>query len=220
MSYTFLLEQGEESSAECFSDIPVSVLSRLNLTEEKSCFKDSETESCRSSRSGMTSEPLTENHGMASLTPCAADSLAKDLAPHTTEHQPQTIYGLKCSGSFRSATLGSYLPKTCRQIRLFQQEEIYEELVFIPVLVRFARQTWVLTTFGNAIGYLHTPTTKANYTASSMQKWPCAREFKRVFGRVSQTIHEWLMGWPIGWTDLKPLATDKFQQWLGSHGKL
>jgi hypothetical protein len=27
---------------------------------------------------------------------------------------------------------------------------------------------------------------------------------------------EWLMGWPIGWTDLKPLATDKFrnvQQW-------
>lgn len=30
---------------------------------------------------------------------------------------------------------------------------------------------------------------------------------------------EWLMGWPIGWTDLKPLETDKFQQWLRSHGK-
>jgi hypothetical protein len=29
---------------------------------------------------------------------------------------------------------------------------------------------------------------------------------------------EWLMGWPIGWTDLKPLETDKFQQWLKSHG--
>ena len=24
---------------------------------------------------------------------------------------------------------------------------------------------------------------------------------------------EWLMGWPIGWTGLKPLGTDKFQQW-------
>lgn len=24
---------------------------------------------------------------------------------------------------------------------------------------------------------------------------------------------EWLMGWPIGWTDLKPLATDKFRSW-------
>jgi hypothetical protein len=29
---------------------------------------------------------------------------------------------------------------------------------------------------------------------------------------------EWLMGWPLGWTDLKPLATDKFQQWQPSHG--
>ena len=24
---------------------------------------------------------------------------------------------------------------------------------------------------------------------------------------------EWLMGWPIGWTDLKPLGTDKFLRW-------
>jgi hypothetical protein len=30
---------------------------------------------------------------------------------------------------------------------------------------------------------------------------------------------EWLMGWPINWTALKPLETDKFQQWLSSHGK-
>ena len=30
---------------------------------------------------------------------------------------------------------------------------------------------------------------------------------------------EWLMGWPIGWTDLKPLATDKFQRWQNLHGK-
>jgi hypothetical protein len=30
---------------------------------------------------------------------------------------------------------------------------------------------------------------------------------------------EWLMGWPIGWTDLEPLGTDKFQQWLRWHGR-
>ena len=29
---------------------------------------------------------------------------------------------------------------------------------------------------------------------------------------------EWLMGWPQGWTDLKPSATDKYQQWQHSHG--
>ena len=31
---------------------------------------------------------------------------------------------------------------------------------------------------------------------------------------------EWLMGWPLGWTDLKPLGMDKFRQWLQQHGRL
>ena len=29
-------------------------------------------------------------------------------------------------------------------------------------------------------------------------------------GSLNPTWVEWLMGWPLGWTDLKPLATDKF----------
>jgi hypothetical protein len=29
---------------------------------------------------------------------------------------------------------------------------------------------------------------------------------------------EWLMGWPIGWTELKPLEMGRFQQWQHSHG--
>lgn len=32
-------------------------------------------------------------------------------------------------------------------------------------------------------------------------------------------LPEWAMAWPIGWTELKPLAMDRFQQWLLSHGK-
>jgi hypothetical protein len=30
---------------------------------------------------------------------------------------------------------------------------------------------------------------------------------------------EWLMGWPIGWTESKPLATVKFRSWLLSFGE-
>jgi hypothetical protein len=30
---------------------------------------------------------------------------------------------------------------------------------------------------------------------------------------------EWLMGWPLGWTDLKPLETGKFQQWQQQHSE-
>ena len=38
-------------------------------------------------------------------------------------------------------------------------------------------------------------------------------------GKLNPDWVEWLMGWPIGWTDLKPLATDKFQRWLNLHGR-
>ena len=30
---------------------------------------------------------------------------------------------------------------------------------------------------------------------------------------------EWLMGWPVDWTGLEPLATDRFRQWSELHGK-
>jgi DNA (cytosine-5)-methyltransferase 1 len=50
-----------------------------------------------------------------------------------------------------------------------------EEMGYKPAHLPLARLTWVQTTFGSGIGYLHTPTTKANYCADSMQKWPSAR---------------------------------------------
>jgi hypothetical protein len=36
-------------------------------------------------------------------------------------------------------------------------------------------------------------------------------------GTLNPTWVEWLMGWPLEWTDLKPLETDKFQQWQQQH---
>ena len=41
---------------------------------------------------------------------------------------------------------------------------------------------------------------------------------EQIGGSLNPTWVEWLMGWPLGWTDLKPLETDKYQQWLHSHG--
>ena len=37
-------------------------------------------------------------------------------------------------------------------------------------------------------------------------------------GQLNPPWVEWLMGWPTGWTDLKPLAMDKFQEWWQQHG--
>jgi hypothetical protein len=38
-------------------------------------------------------------------------------------------------------------------------------------------------------------------------------------GSLNPVWVEWLMGWPLGWTDLQPLETARFQQWLTSHGR-
>ena len=37
-------------------------------------------------------------------------------------------------------------------------------------------------------------------------------------GQVTPEFCEWLMGFPVEWTESAPLATPKFQQWLLSHG--
>lgn len=37
-----------------------------------------------------------------------------------------------------------------------------------------------------------------------------------AFPRIE--LIEWLMGWPIGWTDCTPLATGKYREWWHSHG--
>jgi hypothetical protein len=37
-------------------------------------------------------------------------------------------------------------------------------------------------------------------------------------GALNPDWVEWLMAWPIGWTDLKQSATGRFQAWLRSHG--
>ena len=71
--------------------------------------------------------------------------------------------------------------------------------------VAVARRTWPIPTCGDAKnngGKCH---------QVSLQT--------EVGGNLNPTWVEWLMGWTLGWTDLKPLETDKFQQWLDSHGK-
>ena len=36
-------------------------------------------------------------------------------------------------------------------------------------------------------------------------------------GALNPLWVEWLMAWPLGWTDLKPLAMDRFQSWQQQH---
>lgn len=69
-----------------------------------------------------------------------------------------------------------------------------------------------------------------------MYSTPCARDWKdngkspaelernsqtlatQAGGKLNPTWVEWLMGWPLGWTDCDVLETDKFQSWQQQHG--
>jgi hypothetical protein len=87
-----------------------------------------------------------------------------------------------------------------------------------------------------------TPTATANQMCPSMQKWPGCRAMwgtptahprthtprdvdhgaqlaNQVGGSLNPPWVEWLMGWPLGWTDCARSATDKYRQWSGSHGR-
>lgn len=69
-------------------------------------------------------------------------------------------------------------------------------------------------------GSLHTPTCKANFTAPSMQKWPSCRNFVLAFGgrKITPEQFEFLMGLPIGWTELEPSETPSSRRYRKPSG--
>jgi hypothetical protein len=61
-----------------------------------------------------------------------------------------------------------------------------------------------------------------NLRVHTVAKTVCLKDLAhiRILGQdYCPELPEWVMGWPIGWTDLRPLEMDRFQQWLLSHGK-
>jgi len=45
------------------------------------------------------------------------------------------------------------------------------------------------------------------------------RENVKKTGQLNPPWVEWLMGWPVGWTGLKPLETGRYQRWRQQHGE-
>ena len=168
-------------------------------------------------QSGLTSVLSMVCRGEDVLTWFRGAFHAKPIPPRLRAKALRMISGRKCGASWQMSLPGTYLPRTPQNARLTVPPMTLKRWVTRSGACRFPRQTWVLTTFGKDSGYLHTPTCAANYSAPSMQKHACAREFVRVFGTPSPINAEWLMGWPTGWTDLKPLETDKFQVWQQEH---
>jgi len=233
MSYIYLQEQAGESSAECFSDIPAYVLSRLNLTAEKPCSNASETESFQSSLYGMMSAPSTEGRGVGLSMSYVEEVHAKALV-----RREQTILPLE--GLELMAEALSFFTNTSELLakfnRTFVSGKILQQLPLkglkrcSPVLTRWgitregeclSAEATVRTTKESGCSLLPTPTShnskEGNYPAEHRRNTKTLAA--QIGGKINPEWNEWRMGWPIGWTDLRPLGTDKFQQWLHSHGE-
>jgi hypothetical protein len=173
------------------------------------CAPDKMTDFSRLSRFGMMFKPLTESRGEELLMSYLEGFHAKPIPQQRLAKIQQTTFGLRCGESWQMSLPGTFLPKTSAELQLTKRQTTANRWVTKPKQFPYQRKTWVLTTFGKDFGYLHTPTTMANFLAKSMQKHAGCRAWTTVFGKITPNHYEWLMGWPVGWTDLKPLAMDK-----------
>lgn len=185
--------------------------------------KGSETESLNDSPSfRLTSETLygtdTQNCTKDTVISFLAGFPVKPIRQPVMESELLETGGRKCLKLSASLNHPMYLPRMCHQQQLTLPHLTLSESVTRQNKPLCRRQTWVQTTYGSDIGYLHTPTATANYAAPSMQKWESCRNFVRVFGTPTPTNQEWMMGMPGNWTDLSPLGMHKFQQWQRQHG--
>lgn len=183
---------------------------------EDSC-SDKTRGTFRRSQFGMMYVPLTDELGEGLLTSFLGVFRAKRSLQQPGDETTQGIFGQKCTALSKTPVQSTCSQRTFLEKPSTTPVATLKRWVTKPEHLPLERQTWVVTTFGQGIGYLHTPTTKANYNAESMQKWPSARAFRTVFGAPHPEDHEYLMGWPIGWTDSKPLETGKFLSWLQQH---
>ena len=197
------------------SGCTASLLSKLGITTGQSWPPVKTMGACPRFQSGTTSRHsrLKSIEGLL-MSYLAASHVRRLVAQPEGRTLEKKIYGRTCT---RSSAL--FLPvmcslKTYQQRRSSWRKQTLRNLVTKPKCFPFPRKTWVLTTHGKDFGYLHTPTTKANYAARSMQKWQACRNFVKVFGKPTPENQEWLMGLPIGWTDTRPLGTDNFRLWL------
>lgn len=85
--------------------------------------------------------------------------------------------------------------------------------------VYFPQRSWIKQSYGDSIGYVHTPTTMANYTAPSMMKHSCCRSFARVFGKPTPSNAEYLMGLPMGASSPLPMKQELFTKWVEDYTK-
>ena len=195
----------------------------------KSYCNANEMVSCRHSQSGTTCGRLMARPGKVSSTSFPEVSPVKTSAQQDSElglKEKTADYGKKCCVSFAKYARDSHSWRIhpC----LFTEDSLlYLETWPRLGMMRHGVCSELLTsehrTDATAFGYsgrlLPTPMVNdaKNNGGPGQQRRHAPQLGAIVGGAPNPPWVEWLLGWPTGWTDLKPLATDRFHQWQRQH---
>ena len=243
MSWLFSRVLVEEFLEEHSSDGELCVPLKSMPTVQAFLHSAKTTKFSRLSRFGMTCALLTADLGEDLLTWFLEGFLVKTSARRGRAQEStesEAAFGVKWP-----ASLARYDPVTrswrTRQRLLFEDSteclEIFPKWVTMRKGELWGRSTPALPTNGIGSGLLPTPVssdykgsrnpvvlqkriaTKKHVTRlSEYVAWKTFQRHGEIRGWLNPNWTEWLMGWPIGWTGLKPLGTDRFQQWRRKHG--
>jgi len=235
MSWLYSQALVEEYLGDICLDGEQSVPLNGNLTQQAYCAPDKMTDFSRLSQYGMTFAPLTEDLGEELLTLCLEDFHVKICQQRVEEldlMDQDQVCGKKWQG-----WLAKYDPDTsswktaqCSLITdLDECLEIYPTSGLMRDGLLWEQTRLVGSTTETEFGLLPTPTARDFNGHTITKKRP--KGFNKVLPNVFKlefqlqgqcyphpTFSEGLMLWPVGWTDLKRLEMDKFQEWQQQHG--
>jgi hypothetical protein len=205
-------------------------------TPQAYCAPDKMMDFSRLSQFGMTFAPLTANLGEELLMlyledfhakTCLQQEKAQDL---TAQDQD---FGEKWRGWLAKYDPDSYSWKTAQCSLITDSEEcleIYPTSGLMRDGLLWEQTRLALNTTETEYGLLPTPTARDFNGHTITKKRP--KGFNKVLPNVFKlefqlhgqcyphpTFSEEVMLWIVGWTDLKPLATDKFLEWQQQHGE-
>jgi hypothetical protein len=225
---TFLLALAEGYLPTFYSDTSPSVLLSGMDIASKSYQHGKKTVTFHGFQSLEMSKPLTESRGEELLTLFLAGFHAK--TSQQPEKEPELTENDQECGSIWRGWLAKYDPDTSlwRTAQCSLLEDLNESLATLPRSGMTRNGLlWELPMLEQTIsetesGYLlPTPTChnskEGAYPAEFTRKTPTLAT--HCGGKINPIFTEWLMGWPLGWTDLKPLVTDKSHFVQQQHGE-
>ena len=238
MSWLFSQALVEEYLGENFSDGEQSVPLNGKPIPQAYCAPDKMTKFSRLSRFGMTFKPLMESRGEELLTLYleafhVLTLVQQEKAQELTEKLLEC--GDKWQGSFTKYSPDSCSWKTHQCSLLGDLDEFLETWPKWGLMRN--GECWEQQTLAQTIR-------ETESGLSGIKKWPtptcsdgngAGRVGPRKSGNISSlkdylskwhkmayppvNITEYMMGWPLGWTDLRPLEMGKFHCALQQHGE-